>query len=115
MLYLCLILRDERGQVIHRWGFHPESVPVIGDYVELLMVRVGERVEGEVCKSIRGLVRSRVYRPSFCNGTVNDKPVDEYECEVTTDQVIEEGWYADSEIWTAQEWADTKRLQESGQ
>lgn len=115
MLYLCLILRDERGQVVHRWGFHPNSVPAVGDYVELLMVRVGEQVEGEVCKSIRGLVRSRVYRPSCYNGTVSDKPVDEYECEVTTDQVIDEGWYADSEVWTAQEWADSKRLQESGQ
>ena len=112
MLYLCLVLRDEQGQVIHRWGFHPESVPVVGDYVQLLMVRVGEQVEGEVCKSIRGLVRSRVYRPSFYNGTVSDKPVDEYECEVTTDQVIEEGWFAESEEWNAQELAEARRMQE---
>lgn len=108
MLFLRLIMRGDRGQIVHEWGFYPQSIPVVGDYISLYMMNVAT-LEG---KSVRCMIRSREHRPSFYCPPVEDNDVDEWSCEVTTEEIIEKGWFADSEEWNAQELSLAEKLKE---
>lgn len=113
MIHLRLLLRDERGEIVHQWGFFPDTAPVVGDYIYPQMVDV---TSGDMFQ-IRVMVRSRTYWPNFyCDEPdhFDTGPLDEYHCEITTDEPIGETWFAESELWNAQELYLAKQLKESG-
>ena len=108
MLFLRLIMRDFHGRIEHQWGFYPQSIPVVGDYISVQMVNV---TDGD-CRFVRCMIRSRELTPSLYNDPIEDKPIDEWECEITTEEIIEEGWFAESEEWNAQELSLAEKLKE---
>jgi hypothetical protein len=112
VIHLRLILRGD-GQSDHQWGFFPDTAPAVGDYIYPHMV---DMASGDI-QQIRVMVRSRSYWPKALAGVPDhlSEPVDEYHCEVTTDDPIGEQWFADSELWTAQELYQASKLKESGQ
>jgi hypothetical protein len=112
VIHLRLILRGD-GQSDHQWGFFPDTAPVVGDYIYPQMADVANREMHQ----IKVMVRSRTYWPKALAGIPDhlSGPVDEYHCEVTTDDPIGETWFADSELWTAQELYQANELKESGQ
>lgn len=114
MVHLRLLLRDGRGEIAHQWGFFPDTAPSAGDYVYPQMVDVAN---GNL-HQIRCLVRGRTYWPKFyCSEPdhCDTGPLDEYHCDITTEEPIGETWFAESELWNAQELYLAKRLKESGQ